>query len=118
MGWKIALVGLVIFSVGCALLRGGPEGWQGVGEESETLTKLVELAKGNLARRLGVGVKEVTLVSAEAVEWPDASLGNPQPGMVYAQVITPGYKIILSLRGQEYEYHSDQERVVLVGHDG
>ena len=122
MGWKIALVGLVMFSVGCALFRGGPERRQGAREEpateSETLTKLVELAKGDLARRLGVGVEEVTLVSAEAVEWPDASLGNPQPGMVYAQVITPGYEIILFVRVQEYEYHSDQERVVLVEHDG
>ncbi|MFQ6001453.1 MAG: hypothetical protein ACE5LG_07255 [Anaerolineae bacterium] len=122
MGWKVALVGLVIFSVGCALFRGGPEGRRGIREkpvtESETLIKLVDLAKGDLARRLGVRVEEVTLVSAEAVEWPDASLGNPQPGMVYAQVITPGYKIILSAGGQEYEYHSDQERVVLVEHDG
>jgi len=108
--------------VGCALFRGGPERRQGVREEpaieSETLTKLVDLAKGNLARRLGVGVKEVTLVSAEAVEWSDTSLGNPQPGMVYTQVITAGYKIILSAGSQEYEYHSDQERVVLVEHDG
>ena len=122
MGWKTALVGLVIFSAGCALFRGDPEGRQGVREEpaieSETLARLVELAKGDLARRLGVGIEDVTLVSAEAVEWPDASLGDPQPGMVYAQVITPGYKIILSAGGQEYEYHSDQERVVLVEHDG
>lgn len=122
MGWKIALVGLAIFSVGCALFPGGSERQRGIREEpaieSETLAKLVDLAKGDLARRLGVGVEEVTLVSAEAVEWPDASLGTPQPGMVYAQVITPGYKIILSARGQEYAYHSDQERVVLVEHDG
>lgn len=122
MGWKIALVGLVIFGVGCALFRGSPEGPQGgTGEstvESEQLSRLVGLAKNDLARRLGVGVEEVTLVSTEAVEWPNASLGNPQPGVVYAQVITPGYKIILSVRGREYEYHSDQERVVLVEHDG
>ena len=57
-------------------------------------------------------------MSAEAVEWPDASLGNPQPGMVYAQVVTPGYKIILSARGQQYEYHSEHERLVLVEHNG
>jgi hypothetical protein len=82
------------------------------------LTKLVDLAKGDLARRLGVGVEEVTLVAAEALQWPDASLGNPQPGMVYTQVITPGYKTILFAGGQKYEYHSDQERVVLVEHGG
>lgn len=109
MGWKIVLVGLVIFSVGCALFRGGPEGRQGV--------RLVELAKDDLARRSRVGIEEVTLVGAEAVKWPDAFLGNPQPGMVYTQVITPDSRIILFARGQEYEYHSDQKRVVLVEHD-
>jgi len=119
VGWRIAFVGLLIFSAGCALLRGGPEGIKEEPTiESEPLIELVGLAKGDLARRLGVGVEEVTLVSAEAVEWPDRSLGNPQPGIVYAQVITPGYKIILSAGGQEYEYHTDQERIVFVEHDG
>ncbi len=57
-------------------------------------------------------------MGAEAVQWPDASLGNPQPSMVCGQVITPGYEIILFAGGQEYEYHSDQEWVVLLEHHG
>jgi hypothetical protein len=38
---------------------------------------------------------EITVVSAEYTEWSDTSLGNPQEGLSYAQVITPGFKVIL-----------------------
>jgi hypothetical protein len=57
---------------------------------------------------------EVTVTEVREVEWPDASLGCPQPGMVYAQVITPGYVVVLEVEGQEYEYHTDSaQRAVL-----
>jgi hypothetical protein len=42
------------------------------------------------------------------MEWSDASLGCPQEGMMYAQVITPGYLIVLEAQGQTFEYHTDQ----------
>ena len=47
-------------------------------------------------------------------EFPDASLGVPEPGAVYAQVITPGYVIDLTAAGQTYRYHAAGERVVAV----
>ncbi|HEU65152.1 MAG TPA: hypothetical protein ENN57_00615 [Chloroflexi bacterium] len=73
----------------------------------------VEQAKEDLANRKGVDKEHVTVVAVKAVNWPDTSLGCPEPGMVYAQVITPGYRILLSYGGQTYEYHSDQgDRVV------
>lgn len=51
--------------------------------------------------------QEITITSVEYVDWPDSSLGNPQPDMSYAQVITPGFKIVLEAGGQAYEYHAD-----------
>jgi hypothetical protein len=65
-------------------------------------------AKADLAKRAGVPADQVTLVSVETKEWSDASLGCPQEGMMYAQVITPGYLMILAAQGQQYEYHTDQ----------
>ncbi len=47
-----------------------------------------------VAQKLGVAATELTVVSAEEVEWSDASLGCPEPGMFYAQVITPGWRVI------------------------
>lgn len=72
--------------------------------------QIVTQASENLARRLGVGVDQVELGVAETVAWPDTSLGCPQPGTAYAQVITPGYRIVLTAGGKTYEYHADTRR--------
>ncbi len=77
-----------------------------------TLQKLVMEAREDLAGRLAIEVDQIALVELKAVEWSDTSLGCPQPGMMYAQVITPGFLIILATEGQTYEYHADRGRVV------
>lgn len=68
----------------------------------------VQLAREELARQLGLAPEAIRLVSVQAVEWPDTSLGCPQPGMMYAQVITPGFRVILEAAGEQYEFHTDQ----------
>jgi hypothetical protein len=73
----------------------------------------VEKAREDLDARLGIAPGEIRLLSIEAVQWRDSSLGCPQPGMEYLQVITPGYRIELEAGGQVYEYHTSDERVVL-----
>jgi hypothetical protein len=70
-------------------------------------------AIADLAQQSGASPDQIKLISMEAVEWNDASLGCPQPGFMYAQVITPGYKIILEAQGQQYEYHTDQKANVV-----
>jgi hypothetical protein len=84
-----------------------------VAEDRGEAEPLVELAKEDLAQRLGVGLDEVAVESVEAVEFPDASLGVPEPDKAYAQVITPGYVIRLTAEGETYEYHGADGRVVL-----
>lgn len=77
--------------------------------------RLIEKAKEELAARLATDSDSIAVVSRELVQWPDASLSNPQPGMVYAQVITPGFRLILEAAGQTYEYHTDlKDRVEFV----
>lgn len=49
----------------------------------------------------------LTVLSVEAVEWPSAALGCPQPDMVYAAVITPGYRIVLETGETRYIVHTD-----------
>lgn len=80
------------------------------GEIDPALRDVVELAVSDLATRLDVPEDEVTVVSAEAVAWGDTSLGCPQPGMRYAQVVTDGTKTVLEHDGTIYDYHSGGER--------
>lgn len=75
--------------------------------------EVVELAREDLARRLDLESAAIAVVSVQAVEWSDTSLGCPQPGMMYAQVITPGYRVALEAKGQRYDYHTDRSRMVV-----
>ena len=67
----------------------------------------VRLAQQHLADALGCAEHEITVGQVEAVEWNDSSLGCPQPGMMYMQVITPGYRVTLEQGGQQYIVHTD-----------
>jgi len=72
---------------------------------------VVDMAKNDLAGRLNIAVEQVRLVKQERKDWPDTSLGFPEEGKSYAQVITPGFVIVLEANGRLYEYHSDYKRV-------
>ena len=73
------------------------------------LQGLIQTATADLASRLGIPADEITLAEFSEEEWSDSSLGCPQPGMSYLQVITPGYLIRLEANAQTYEYHSNRD---------
>ena len=70
------------------------------------LEKLIETAKNDLAGRLSLPAAQIILIDARSVVWPNSSVGCPQPGMLYADVLTAGYLILLQADGQNYEYHA------------
>lgn len=70
--------------------------------------KEVSLAKQALAQKLGISETLILLSQIEETEWNDASLGCPQKRLVYPQVITPGYRILLQYNTAIYEYHSNK----------
>jgi hypothetical protein len=76
--------------------------------------ELVEKARADLSEHLGISTEQISVVEARAVEWPDASLGCPQPEMMYATVITPGFWILLGVDGVTYPYHTDAEEQVIL----
>ncbi len=105
MGWLV--IGLLIL-VSC-----GPSAKTPVVNYGEA-QPLVELAKADLAEQLDINPDEIEVQSVEATEFPDTSLGVPELGKMYAQVITPGYIIKLAVDDAVYEYHGAEDRVVLV----
>ncbi len=74
-------------------------------------------ARTFLGGELGVDEGGLSLVSSEGMQWSDASLGCPQEGMRYAQVITPGYKLVFDLAGASHAVHtnSDGSHMVVCG---
>ena len=76
--------------------------------------RMVQLAKESLAGKFKISVDQIHLSSVQAMNWPDASLGCPQPGILYAQVVTAGFQIMLEAIGQAFVYHTDAtDRVIL-----
>ena len=66
---------------------------------------MLQFAVADLRERLGSPDAEIDVVSVDEVDWPDGSIGCPQPGMVYTQAIVNGSKIVLRYEGVEYDYH-------------
>lgn len=117
-GWAVA----VALAFGCIAVD--PEG-QEAGEADPSTPSLpaasetvVVAAQADLAARLGVEEDSIGLEAVEERQWPDTSLGCPEPGFFYAQVITPGYRIVLSVGPDEYVYHASTSRAVLCPQEG
>jgi hypothetical protein len=74
--------------------------------ESASQPEVVAKAVADLAGRLGIGLGSIEVRGFEAVTWPDGSLGCPQEGMMYAQVLTEGSRIDLAVGDRVYAYHA------------
>jgi len=80
--------------------------------EVSGLQPLIEKAKADLAQRLSIPASQINAIETKGVFWPDASLGCPQPGTTYTQVLTPGYLILLESGGNKFEYHANLQNYV------
>jgi hypothetical protein len=61
--------------------------------------------RSDAALRAGVEAAQVQLESTQAVTWRDASLGCPHPGMSYAQVLVPGWRVRFVAATKPLDYH-------------
>ncbi len=61
------------------------------------------VAISTVAAQTGLAPDQLNIISSEAVNFSDASLGCPQPGMAYPQVITPGYRVLVEGGGQNFD---------------
>jgi len=89
------------------------------GDGAGDVCQVIELAKQDLAKRLGgnaavLGIGEYI----QEVTWPDSCLGA-SASEVCAQVITPGYKVIFTVAkqgGKKYLYHTDRvDHFIFIG---
>jgi hypothetical protein len=77
-----------------------------MGQQMGPLQALIRLALDDAARRSRRDASTLKVASAEAVTWPDGSIGCPEPGMQYAQALMPGYRIRIQAGAQFLEYHA------------
>lgn len=71
---------------------------------------LMQVAKEDLAKQLGVALSEVSITEVQTVTWPNSALGCPVPEKDYTESETRGYRITLDHNGQTFHYHADHQR--------
>jgi hypothetical protein len=65
------------------------------------------------ATTLGVSPETVTVATIKASDWPNAALGCPEEGGVYAEVVTPGYRIVVTDGSASLTYHTDLQGAIV-----
>lgn len=81
----------------------------------ETLAPVIA-AREDLAVRFDLAPEEVAVLSVTPKEWPDTCLDVTYLGQedeVCAQVVTPGYEVVLRLEDNIFTYHTDQEGAIV-----
>jgi len=74
-----------------------------------------ELARNQLARELQMDIATIAALSTEPQTWSDSSLGCGKPGAMAAQVITPGYAVLLKTERGNYRVHVAEAHAVVCG---
>lgn len=69
----------------------------------DVMPRGVLAARTALAEKLKITLTQVQVISFSPADWPDSCLGLPDKNEMCAQVITPGYRILLQALGQVYE---------------
>ena len=72
-------------------------------QDSVSIADPTEIAKQTVADFLSTPITEITPVSMESKDFSDASLDCPVSGMAYAQVITPGHRIVVEAEGRRFD---------------
>lgn len=77
-----------------------------VNPAASSLKAKVDFALRDAAQRTQRDAAQLRVTLAEAVTWPDGSLGCPQPGRQYTQVLVDGYRIRIVAGTATMEYHA------------
>ena len=77
--------------------------------ETAPLGPAEEAVINQLAKNLDLQESDIVLVSSEETEFGDACLGVVMEGVMCAQVVTPGWVIVLEADGSQYEYHTSED---------
>ena len=69
--------------------------------------KAFRAAATALSKKINAPADSIVGVSQDETTWNDSCLGCAQTGENCAQVVTPGYRIVLRVSEATYEYHTD-----------
>jgi hypothetical protein len=79
--------------------------------------EIIQIARQDLAQRLGIPGEAIRLVSVTPDEFPAGDLGCPAPGRTPRPIpaLVSGQSIVLDAQGRQYTYHARRSQVVFCG---
>jgi hypothetical protein len=90
-----------------------PDGRPPVAVAPESLpVGLLDTLRREAANAADADPAEVRVVSVDAVTWPDSSLGCGRADESALQVLTPGYAVVVEVRGAQFTLHTDRRGAV------
>ncbi|MGF1524308.1 MAG: hypothetical protein ACFBSF_18460 [Leptolyngbyaceae cyanobacterium] len=115
--FMIILSVVLMLTVGCAATVGEQPtettGSEVIQEEAtamaeETLSaELQQTILQAVGEQQNLAPETLQITSTEAADWPDACLGIPEPDMMCAQMITPGWAVAVTDGQQTWQYRTD-----------
>lgn len=75
---------------------------------------MVQLSIAALDEKFNLASEAVTVTEVIPMTWPDAGLGCPKKGVLYAQVLTPGFQILLEADGHVFTFHTDSDDTMVL----
>lgn len=83
--------------------------------EDAALDAAVAAAREAVRSRLGAADSRIHVVETVATRWADASLGCPEKGVRYAQVVTEGHQVRLRVEDRTFDVRVAAGRTVVCG---
>lgn len=80
-------------------------------------SQAVDAALQDAAAHLSVSRDQLKVSQVASQQWNDASLGCPQPGQLYSQIVTPGFVVMITSGSHQLEYHTDTRGRVTLCHE-
>jgi hypothetical protein len=73
------------------------------------LTPAQIAAVQEVSKKYNLPVAQIQIASTEAVTWSNGCLGVVIPGVLCTDVMTQGFRILLTANGQQFEIHTNQD---------
>ena len=108
-----ALLALGLLHGSGALSHDNPGTSDGRQDSSAAAQAAADRAKAEAARQLRAPAGEFTVVTIEATQWSDSSLGCRKPGSMYTQVVSNGYTVVLEREGRRHHVNVSGSRAVM-----
>lgn len=110
--YPAVIMAFLLIVVACSSITGEDDPLPDTGD-GDLPPRAVLQAMDQLSDSLGVDVQNIEIVEVEQMDWPDACLGLANEGEVCAQVITPGFRVVFEVGGQQYVFRTDREGEVI-----